>query len=350
MASSWGYRSYRGRGGNGKPLLAVLLVLVILAAGVVIYLQNNIVYDETGTPHLENPWQQEKEETSEIPEDLDLVIQEPEPLQQPQPEVLQVCSVPAGTLTQAACDEALSGGTWDGCDGAAVTLKDAAGTVYFDASVAVSGATRTEADTADALAGLTGETGPRYTIARLSCFHDPKAANSDVENLGLKNTGGYIFYDGNNSQWLDPAKPAARQYLYELAKEAAELGFDEIMLTDVSYPTVGKLNKIAYGDTARNENLALFLEELRAALEPYSVKLSIEVPADVVTNGSDDVSGLVLAEIAGKVDRIYAVTDAAQAETLAAAVAAVSETVDFIPELTARDDTLTGNYLLLASS
>ena len=41
--------------------------------------------------------------------------------------------------------------------------------------------------------------------------------------MGLKNTGGYIFYDGNNSQGLDPAKPAAREYLCGLAKEAAEL-------------------------------------------------------------------------------------------------------------------------------
>ena len=28
-----------------------------------------------------------------------------------------------------------------------------------------------------------------------------------------KNTGGFIFYDGNNLNWLDPGKPAARQYL-----------------------------------------------------------------------------------------------------------------------------------------
>ena len=94
-----------------------------------------------------------------------------------------------------------------------------------------------------------------HTIARLSCFHDPKAANRDVEGMGLKNTGGYIFYDGNNSQWLDPAKSAAREYLCKLAKEAAELGFDEILLTDVSYPIVGKLDKIAGGEGERSAHL-----------------------------------------------------------------------------------------------
>ncbi len=41
----------------------------------------------------------------------------------------------------------------------------------------------------------------------MSCFLDPiAAARADVEGMGLKNTGGYIFYDGNNGNWLDPSK------------------------------------------------------------------------------------------------------------------------------------------------
>jgi hypothetical protein len=344
MAVSRGYNSYRGRGGGrGKAVLAVLLVLVILAAGAVIYLQKYLVYDETGTAHLENPWQRETEKTPEAPVDLDLVVQEPEPAAQTVQE-LRGYSVPAGVLTQAVLEEARAGAGEDR-NAVAVTLKDAAGTVYFDSAAAVSGAVKLAEDTTQALALLTGEEG--YTIARLSCFHDPRAANGDVENLGLKNTGGYIFYDGNNSQWLDPAKPAARQYLCALAKEAAELGFDEILLTDVSYPTVGKLNKIAYGDTAPSENLSAFLEELRQALEPYGVALSIEVPAQIITDGREEASGLVLAELAEKVDRIYAETEPDQAEALAAAVAAVSDRAAFIPELTEAGGALTGSGLVL---
>lgn len=59
-------------------------------------------------------------------------------------------------------------------------------------------------DTGEALNDLTARTDVT-AAARIACFHDPKAANADVEGMGLKNTGGYIFYDGNNSQWLDPA-------------------------------------------------------------------------------------------------------------------------------------------------
>lgn len=70
-----GYRSYRGRGTKRKILLALLLCLVILAAVMVILVQEHVVFDANGTPRLEIPWQ--KEEPEQTPE-LDLVIEEPE--------------------------------------------------------------------------------------------------------------------------------------------------------------------------------------------------------------------------------------------------------------------------------
>ena len=148
---------------------------------------------------------------------------------------------------------------------------------------------------------------------------DPIAARADVEGMGLKNTGGYIFYDGNNGNWLDPSKPAARQYLCTLAAELAQQGFDEILLTDVGYPTVGKLDKIDYNGADRAASIRLFLEELRSALGEYGVAVSIELPPEVITSGADDTAGLVLSDIAPLVDRVYAVTTVDQIPALEAA-------------------------------
>lgn len=343
MAGPMGYRNYRGRTPKWKAALAVVLVLVILAAIAVIALQRRIVYDETGTPHLPLPWQEKPEGSGDLGE-VDITIQMPE-----RQEEITAFSVPVGVLTQEGWKNAVESAalaTERAYNAAAVTVKDSTGRVYFDSSAAVSGSVSIAGDTGAALAEIAGEESSFYTIARLSCFHDPKAAGSDVEGMGLKNTGGYIFYDGNNSQWLDPGKPAARRYLCGLAKEAAALGFDEIMLTDVSYPTEGKLDKIDYGGTPQEENLAVFLEEMRAALEPYSVALSIEVPETAVEEGGS-AAGLRLAEIAPQVDRVYAVAAPEQAETLAAAVAAASSSTMFIPELEADDPAFAGSHLLL---
>lgn len=345
MARPRGYHNYRGRTPKGKIILAAVLVLVILAAVAVIILQQNLVYDETGTPHLELPWQEEKEpQDEELPADIDLTIEPPEG-----PEDIYAFAVPQGTLTREGWEESwlkASQMSAPPYNAAAVTLKDDEGTVYFDSAAAVSGSVAIAEDTAAVMAEMTGTESSYCTIARIACFHDPRAATSDVEGMGLKNTGGYIFYDGNNSQWLDPGKPAARQYLCRLAEEAAALGFDEILLTGVSYPTEGKLNKINYGETPASQNLRTFLQEMRTALEPYQVTLSVELPEAVIADGGDEAAGLSLVEIAPLVDRIYAETTPEQIESLSAAVTAANSAAAFIPELKAYTSAVTGSCLI----
>ena len=173
-----------------------------------------------------------------------------------------------------------------------------------------------------------------------------------MEGRGLKNTGGYIFYDGNNSLWLDPAKPSAREYVCALAKEIAELGFDELLLTDFGYPTVGKINKINYNtELSLTDNLDLLLSDLNTALEPYDILLSVEVPEAVVSEGPDAVSGLDLNRLVSRVDRIYAATTPEKAEALSNLVsqaAGEDGTTEFVPELAADSPTLTGSRLILA--
>lgn len=346
MAYSRGYNSYRGRTPRWRIALMVLLVVVILAAVAVMALSHYIVYDEEGMPQMELPWEKEPtvEPAEEIPEPpLDLTIEEPV-----KPQTLRGFCTPVPLTRENWSDSNDRAKAYFDCNAAVVTLKDAAGNVYFNSTTALPGTVQLQEGEADAaLAEVVAycQSTESHSIARLSCFHDPKAANRDVEGMGLKNTGGYIFYDGNNSQWLDPAKPAAREYLCGLAKEAAELGFDEILLTDVSYPTVGKLNKIDYGDGEKSGHLTDFLEEMRAALAPYGVMLSIEVPQAVISQGADENAGLLLADIAPKVDRIYAPTDAAEIPALAQAVRTASQFAEFVPELAEVDPTV-DNFLV----
>lgn len=344
MAGPRGYRNYRGRTPKGKIVLAVVLVLVILAAIAVMALQQYIVYDESGRPHLELPWREETPQEDGDPVDFELKIQAPKGLGH-----IYAFTVPVGALTQEGWTDAWMGPSRMSAppyNAAVFTVKDDAGRIYFDSDTAVSGSVSTAADTHDALAQMTGEASSFYTVARMSCFHDPEAANSDVEAVGLKNTGGYIFYDGNNSQWLDPGKPAARQYLCDIAKEAAALGFDEILLADVSYPTEGQLDKIDYGEGEQRQNLLTFLEEMRAALEPYSVALSVEVPETAVTGSGDQNTGLTLAELAPRVDRVYTETTPEKIKRLSETVTAASGTTDFVAELEAHTPEVSGSCLI----
>ena len=347
MAGPRGYHSYRGRGSKGKAVLAAVLVLVILASVGFIMLQKYIVYDETGTPHLmlpEKPPEQTAPEKEEEP--VDLKIQAPETRMPARVQALALAEAPL-TEWSAAQPEALMASSVN-YNAVVLTMKDSAGRVYFDAGTPEAAPfVETEEVTAGALQAALADS--RYAaVARLSCFHDPTAANANVETMGLENTGGYIFYDGNNSQWLDPGKPAARQYLCDLAAELAKLGFDEILLTDVSYPTEGKLDKIDYGETMKAQNFLTFLEQMRLALAPYDVTLAIELPAQVIAEGSDPVAGLMLTDIAPEVDRICAPASAGDAASFAAKVSAAGGRA-FAAELAAGDGAPSaGSYLHLA--
>ncbi len=338
MAGPRGYSSYRGRVSKAKIALAILLVLVIFTAGAVIYLQRYVMYDEDGRPMMVTPWQTEDEPPPStvqdpLPEDPVVIVQDPvEPPPEETPEIVSITafSLPSEALTVSGWEAALAAKP-ENCNAVALTLKDGAGRIYFDAAGAVSGAVKTEADTAAALAAVTANE-DLYAIARLGCLHDSRAANADVEGRGLKNTGGYIFYDLKNTQWLDASKQGARDYLAGLAKELAALGFDEILLTDVSYPTEGKLNKVAYGETPKEVNLAGFVEAMRAALESYDIALSIEVPEIVISVGKDELSGLELTRILPFVDRVYTKTAPENVETLSAALKAASDDVTLVVE------------------
>lgn len=359
MATPRGYSSYRGRFPKWKIAVIILLVLVIAAAVGFMSLQKYLIYDGSGLPHFQFPESEKTTATAEkstasksasskaassskasSSKDLNIKIDKPKVKGV---QALQLSETPL--LDWAAVQQRIqAAGT--AYSSLVLTVKDANGYVYYDSTAAAAAsrrAVKSQTSTAAAIAGLTGS--DYKAVARLSCLQDDRASRADISGKGLKNTGGYLFYDGNSKNWLDPSKPATQQYLAALAKECADLGFKEILLTDFSYPTQGKLNKINYGATEKSENLKACLTAIQTALAGTKVKLSIELPADVITTGSNADAGLNLADIAPLVDRIYAQTTAADAEALATAVTAANKGTAFVPELTG---TPSGDsYLLL---
>ena len=361
MSGQRGYNSYRGRTSPLKILLIVALVLVIAASAGFLVLQQYVVYDESGKPHFDFSPQTSSDASSSSPAasasssgaqsaaNVPLTVQEPE-----KPRVLRAVQLPEGEFSgwdRSAVDPLLQSADYNAL---AVTVKDSAGKVFYASDAASAATGQSEpASAGEALAGVTQQDG-KTAIARLACFLDPTAAQADVEGMGLKNTGGYLFYDGSNENWLDPAKSGARTYLISLAKECAAQGFDELLLTDVSYPTEGKLSKIAYGTADRAANLRAFLTELRSALDAAGYQdmlLSLELPAETILSGSDANAGQSLAELAPCVDRIYARTTADEVSALTAQVTAAAADTAFVPELRAGSDpgALT-DFLLLSAN
>ena len=342
MATPRGYSSYRGRTPRWKIFLAVFFILVIVAAVAFLLLEERLFDDGSGKLHLDIPPAQGDTSTqpAESDEDLpDIIIEEDTHA--------AIHAVELGS-DPAAWAESGTALTAAGADARVIPVKESGGAVLYESTAAQAAAPSAVADNAldqAALEELLAD--DTYSVARLSCFRDSIAGRAQVEGLGLKNTGGYLFYDGNNENWLDPAKPAARQYLCDLAVECAQMGFDEILLTDFSYPTEGKLSKIAYGEGERSDHLAAFLTELQEVLEPYDVRISVELSAEDITAGSNADAGVELAELAPQVDRIWAACTQEESEALAQAVIAAGKKTDFVPERTTLNGEKEGSWLLV---
>ena len=326
VSTSRGYSSYRGRKPTGKIILAIVLVVVIVASGVFLALQKYLVYDESGKPHWQFPGQSQSEpaasaQSAASSQDLKITIDQP-----------KKTDVTGAQFSATPADWPAEAEKLGASDSFCVTMKDADGRLQY--ASAVSGAFLSDT-AADASVELPALLKAHSGIARISCFRDGLYAQANLEAAGLKNTGGYIFYDGNNEQWLDPAKPAATAYLCAVIKECAGLGFQNILLTDVTYPTAGKLSKIDYGANLKNDNLIAFLKAARTALEGTDARLCLELPSDVITAGSDANAGLVLDDVAPLADAIYAQTTERDASALAQAVKDASADTDFVPEVSA---------------
>lgn len=334
-----GYQNYRGRSSMGKRLLIILLVLILVAACGFMVLQRYITYRDDGGMSIVLPfWQLDlpappqpvSPEDPTAPEDqappVNLVIEEPEePEVPPEPadvfgehKLVELEALPAdgAALAQLLAER--------GANGFLYTVRDDSGKVYFAADVVQKQAAPADAAGTETLRALCGVE-DTVSVARFNCLHDSYYAFAHMAESAICQANGYVWYDNKSWFWLDADKEQARQYVVSLAVECAKLGFDELLLEELCYPTRGKLQKISYAKNTlgKTEALELLLKEIKDALEPYGTKLSLLVTEELLADGRNEVSGVDLAVLLPLVDGVYAVTDGG-----AAAQARVDELVE----------------------
>jgi len=341
-----GYQNYRGRRSAAIKLLIAVLVVILVAACSFLFIQRYVTYTDGGELRIDLPeflqWMAPREKDTDDepsppagppPEDggqddqqtpgVNLIIDEPEE-EPPVPvpvavdrHLLQLDALPADG---AALQETLAA---SGANGFLWRVRDNAGALHYSSGAALKDAVLDSAVSAETLTGLCGIEGVT-SVALFNCFHDSYYAFVNMAAAAICQSSGYVWYDNMSYFWLDPAKEQARSYVVSLAVECAQMGFDELLLEEMAYPTSGRLQKINYsGNTmGKTEALTLFLTELKAALEPYGIRLSLLLGEDLLNAGSNAESGQDLAALLPLVDAVYTVTgDPAGAQALLDAAA-----------------------------
>ena len=201
----------------------------------------------------------------------------------------------------------------DGYDGVILPMKTADGALGYVSALplaADAGASSGDPDRNEALRAL-NDTPGLYTVAQVSCLRD-SALVREEPGLSLHRVSGSPWLDASRQGWLDPAQPQVQSYLIGLCRELAQLGFDEILLTDCGFPTQGDLDSLRAVEE-KEETLETFCRQLQGALADTPVTLSVMGQRDSVT--ADPVSGQTTALLA-TFGRVW--TQAEDQEALAA--------------------------------
>lgn len=332
-----GYQSYRGRRSVGTWIAIILLVLILVAACAFLYAQYNASYADDGRIYLELPYfgkvylpmpvtpEPEPDEDAEpaLPP-VQLVVDEPETEPEPEPEpepvvldhhLVELSALPtdAGDLAGILAPQ--------GANGFVYTVRDDTGAIFWASSTGQAKAVQPEAETDTEILRSLCASEDVLSVARFNVLHDSYYAFANMKDAAICQNGnyGYVWYDSRSYHWLEPEKEMARQYVVGLAVECAQLGFDELLLEELCYPTRGNTYKINYGDNTmeKKDALALLLTEIRTALEPYGTKVSLLLTQDELDGKEQDASGVDLATLLPLVDCVYTqVTDPAAAQAV----------------------------------
>ena len=147
-----------------------------------------------------------------------------------------------------------------------------------------------------------------YTIGRVVVFKDPLLARAKPE-WAFHTKSGALWRDRKGKPWVEPYRPEVRAYNIAIAREAAELGFDEIQFDYVRFPDNGaEMDRaVQYHNPegwTKREAIGRFLRDAREALHAAGAAVSADV-FGLVTTARDDMGiGQTWREIAQAVDVI----------------------------------------------
>lgn len=260
MRRSYGYNSYRGRvtfQGFLRGLIIVLAVILILALVGYFLLQRYVVYTDQGQK-FRFPFLAGEKDPSPS-ESVQIVVggQEsvsPEPTVSPvEEQPLQAVWLPLTALAQGTVEEQVFAA---GGNAVILDMKLEDGSLGYHSQLELadqSGANAADEDGTRNEAIQALNRGTLYTVARVCCFKDDRL--SDVDRaMNILTNSGYLWRDPDGVRWINPANEQVRAYLIGIARELAQLGFDEILLDFAGYPTRESWAGSKTGRTIREMN------------------------------------------------------------------------------------------------
>ncbi len=150
-----------------------------------------------------------------------------------------------------------------------------------------------------------------YLIGRISTFKDEAYAVSNKNDVILDKRYNRAYQSSDKIPWLSPYNRNAWHYNIELAKEAADIGFNEILFDYVRFPdrvqNLEKKSKLVYNNTyseTKPEVIQSFLKYAHDVLAKKEVYIAASVFGQIGISKTDENIGQHWESISNVVDFI----------------------------------------------
>ena len=114
-------------------------------------------------------------------------------------------------------------------------VKNIQGAFYYSSNVGAARSSRINTQEMDELIAWLSKHDV-YAIARLPALRDYTYGLNHVPDGVHHISGGYLYQDDERCYWLNPASQGTISYLTQIIVELRNLGFDEVVLEDFSFP------------------------------------------------------------------------------------------------------------------
>lgn len=129
-----------------------------------------------------------------------------------------------------------------------------------------------------------------YCIARVVCFRDIFTVRNKSE-FGVHMPDGSMMKDNSGYTWMNPFNQDVWEYLTEIGRECAKMGFDEVNFDYCRFSTDSKVKEADYGKELTRENkeeaITGFVRYACENLKPLGVFVSVDVFGVVLSSEID---------------------------------------------------------------
>ena len=264
---------YRGSRRGIGFLIPTLVVLCIIAAAALYIINENMTFTKDGKQFILGKTEEESETV-----DANLIIEEP--VETPAEEIAPPAAaesaesafvkgkfIPIGTVKSAEHFSDVLAQVPAGVNTLVLEVKAEDGTLAFASDSPIAVAAEVSGENEALESAVTKAKSAGYKVAFLmSCFKDNEAARKN-QQYAIRLENKTLWLDWYSVRWLSAYSAGAREYLADCIKKLAAFSPDEIILSNVSFPAVGKCNLIGYDESLgkKREMLQGFIAEAKAA-------------------------------------------------------------------------------------